>query len=63
MEKFKFLIVFLSMAFTLNSCKTTQDLEVEVYETSAQGYSLKKITEFSKTENPVLITLNPDEKF
>jgi glucosylceramidase len=51
------------MAFTLNSCKTTKDLEVEVYETSAQGNSLKKITTFSKTENPVLITLNPDEKF
>ena len=63
MEKFKFLIVILSMAITLNSCKTTKDLEVEVYETSAQGNSLKKITTFSKTENPVLITLNPDEKF
>jgi glucosylceramidase len=63
MKKFKFLIVIFSMAFTLNSCKTTKDLEVEVYETSAQGNSLKKITTFSKTENPVLITLNPDEKF
>ena len=63
MEKFKFLIVFFSMAFTMNSCKTAQDLEVEVYETSAQGNSLKKITDFSKTENPVLITLNPEEKF
>lgn len=63
MEKFKFIIVIFSMAFTLNSCKTAQDLEVEVYETSAQGNSLKKITDFSETENPVLITLNPEEKF
>ena len=63
MEKFKFLIVIFSMAFTLNSCKTTKDLEVEVYETSAQGNSLKKITEFAKSETPVLISLNPDEKF
>ena len=63
MEKFKFLIVIFSMAFAMNSCKTTKDLEVEVYETSAQGNSLKKITEFSENENPVLITLNPDEKF
>ena len=51
------------MAFTLNSCKAIKDLEVDVYETSAQGNSLKKITEFSKDENPVLITLNPVEKF
>lgn len=63
MEKFKILIVIFSMAFTLNSCKATKDLEVEVYETSAQGNSLKKLTEFSKSENPVLITLNPEEKF
>ena len=63
MGKLKILIVIFSMAFTLNSCKATKDLEVEVYETSAQGNSLKKITEFSKSENPVLITLNPEEKF
>jgi len=63
MEKFKILIVIFSMAFTLNSCKATKDLEVEVYETSAQGNSLKRITQFSKSENPVLITLNPEEKF
>jgi glucosylceramidase len=63
MKKLKILIVIFSMAFTLNSCKVTKDLEVEVYETSAQGNSLKKITEFSKSENPVLIKLNPEEKF
>jgi glucosylceramidase len=63
MKKLKILIVIFSMAFTLNSCKVTKDLEVEVYETSAQGNSLKKITEFSKSENPILITLNPEEKF
>ena len=51
------------MAFTMNSCKAIKDLEVDVYETSAQGNSLKKITEFSKDENPVLITLYPVEKF
>ncbi len=51
------------MAFTMNSCKAIKDLDVDVYETSAQGNSLKKITEFSKDENPVLITLNPVEKF
>jgi glucosylceramidase len=70
MEKFKFRInhyKFLAltfiMAFSLNSCKVTKELKTEVYETSAQGNSLKKITEFSKGENPVLITLNQEEKF
>lgn len=63
MEKFKFLIVFFCMVFSLNSCKAVKDLKVEVYETSAQGNSLKKITEFSKNEKSVLITLNPEEKF
>lgn len=63
MKNFKILIVIFSMAFSLNSCKATKDLEVEVYETSAQGNSLKKITDFSKSENPLLITLNPEEKF
>jgi glucosylceramidase len=63
MGTFKFLLVIFSIALTFNSCKTTKIMKVEVYETSAQGNSLKKITEFSKTENPVLITLNPEEKF
>ncbi|MBF2708038.1 glycoside hydrolase family 30 protein [Flavobacterium soyangense] len=51
------------MAFSLNSCKATKELKTEVYETSAKGNSLKKITEFSKSENPVVITLNQEEKF
>lgn len=58
-----FMLFTFSMIILLNSCKATQDLEVEVYETSAQGNSLKKITEFSESENSVVITLNPEEKF
>jgi len=63
MEKFKILTLTFIIALALNSCKATKDLQVEVYETSAQGNSLKKISEFSKSENTVLITLNPEEKF
>ncbi len=51
------------MAFTLNSCKATKQLQVEVYETSANGNSLKKITSFSEGKTPVIITLNSSEKF
>ena len=47
----------------LDSCKVAKDLNVTVYETSAQGNSLQKITEFSQVEKPLVITLNPDQKF
>ncbi len=42
---------------------TAQPLEIEVYETSASGNQLTKITEFPQAESVVDITLNPDEKF
>ena len=51
------------MTVMLQSCGTTKSLEFEVYETSANGNSLQKISEFSLDENPIIITLNPDEKF
>ena len=51
------------MAFILDSCKVTKDLKATVYETSEQGNSLTKITEFSNNENTVVIALNTEEKF
>lgn len=46
------------------SCTEKQEsLQVEVYETSASGHKLKKITEFSKVENSDTIKLLPEEKF
>jgi glucosylceramidase len=61
--RFKNSILFVIVAFTLHGCKVSQDLNVEVYETSEQGNSLTKITPFSKTENPLVVALNPEEKF
>lgn len=61
--RFKFLIIIVIMSFLLHSCKTTKSMEMEVYETSANGNSLKKIESFSSNENPIQIALNPDEKF
>jgi glucosylceramidase len=58
---FKFLII--TMALSLNSCVSTKEMKVQVYETSANGSSLKKITDFSQNSNPITITLNPEEKF
>ncbi len=63
MKKKVFFGLIFSIAFTLISCKAIKDLEVEVYETSAQGNSLKRITKFTGSETPVIITLNPEEKF
>ena len=51
------------MALSLNSCVSTKEMKVQVYETSANGNSLKKITDFSQNSNPITITLNPEEKF
>lgn len=47
----------------MNSCVGSKELEFTVYETSANGNALKKITEFSDEKAQVTITLNPDEKF
>ncbi len=60
---FKFLILLFIMAFSLHSCKVTQKLKVEVYETSESGNTLTKITQFSNSGIPIVITLNPSEKF
>ncbi len=60
---FKVLAIPFLMAFALISSKVSNDWEIEVYETSAQGNSLKKITDFSVSENPLVITLYPEEKF
>lgn len=51
------------MSISLYSCKEANNLNAEVYETSAQGNSLKKITEFSEGSNPVEVTIHPEEKF
>ncbi len=52
------------LAFLMLSCNEKKEpLEVEVYETSASGNSLKKITEFSAAENSITIKLLPDQKF
>ena len=51
------------MTFSLHSCTITKNLKLEVYETSAMGNSLKKITEFSVNQNPLVVTLDPEEKF
>lgn len=59
----RFFAILLIMAISLNSCKETGYLAAEVYETSASGNSLKKMTTFPETGSPVDIKVNPGEKF
>ena len=46
------------------SCKNKkEEMTVEVYETSANGNKLKKLTEFTSIDNHSVIKLLPEEKF
>ncbi len=63
MGKFKLLVIPFIMAFSFINTEVTKDLNVEVYETSANGNSLKRITAFSVAESLVTVTINPAEKF
>ncbi len=54
---------FLCILVMLSACNSEKKLAVEVYETSASGNKLEKITEFTAGENPAMIKLLPSEKF
>jgi glucosylceramidase len=51
------------MAFPFISSRISNDLETEVYESSAQGNSLERVTDFSVCENTLVIALNPEDEF
>ena len=53
--------LFLFVMFS--ACTTVDTLELEVYETSANGNQLKQITAFSTGDNTTAIKLLPDEKY
>jgi glucosylceramidase len=60
---FKFLVITFIMSLSLQSCVGTKAMKVEVYETAANGNSLKKITQFSKDKASLKIIVNPNQKF
>ncbi|MDB9720591.1 glycosyl hydrolase family 30 [Winogradskyella sp.] len=47
----------------MNACKKKEALNVEVFETSASGNKLTKLSEFSKLDSLSVITLLPNKKF
>lgn len=56
--------LLLSVAFVFSTCNTKMEkLEADVYETSANGSKLKKLSEFTSGENVISINLKPEEKY
>lgn len=59
-----FLFSLFTLSVMMSNCNTQNNIvDFKVYETSEGGNNLKEITEFSPSENPVHITINPEEKF
>lgn len=60
-------IVAVILIFAVMSCNTekkeNQSLQVEVYETSASGHKLTRITEFPETDSAAVIKIKPEKKF
>ncbi|GAL69420.1 glycosyl hydrolase family 30 [Jejuia pallidilutea] len=63
--KMKFIKLFIiCLLLIVMSCnKTNKQLQVEVFETSAKGNQLTKVTNFKTTDSLVTITLKPEETF
>jgi glucosylceramidase len=59
----KVAITTIFVAISLHSFEQGAKPAVEVYETSAQGNMLEKITSFPLASNPVTILLKPEEKY
>ncbi len=60
MKKLNFIFLFL---LCLAACTSEKPLEVEVFETSAAGNKMEKLTEFPAAENAVNIKIDPEEIF
>ncbi|WP_310556263.1 glycoside hydrolase family 30 protein [Flavobacterium sp.] len=56
-------IIYPILAMSIMSCSVTKQMEVEVFETSANGNSLKKMETFSVKGSNIVISLNPNEEF
>lgn len=62
MKQLKYYVYcFLLVAMSCN--ETDNKLQVEVFETSAKGNKLSKVTEFKTLENKASIVLNPEQTF
>lgn len=63
MKNFKHYLSFLFILVLMGCNAKQNELSVDVYETSASGNKLTKITEFSAGDEAVTIQILPDEKY
>lgn len=56
-------LLITGIVLSICSCSSTKEMKVQVYETSANGNSLTRITQFSNEGTPIVLTINSDEKF
>ena len=56
-------ITFFLLIIAMVGCNQNQSLHIEVFETSADGNKLTKISEFPTSDSIVEIQLNPKEKY
>jgi glucosylceramidase len=57
------LIILFFTVFLMSSCMNSKKLEVEVFETSANGNQLTQLVEFPATDTSVKISILPGEEF
>ena len=62
MKNLKYIMLFIVTLIMMSCKKEDKILVVEVYETSAAGNKLSKITEFHNSDEKVSIKLNPEQK-
>jgi glucosylceramidase len=64
MMKALYTICLFTALFMLNACQEKpQPLNVQVFETAANGNKLTSLTNFEGADNPVKIVLNPDSTY
>ena len=56
-------ITFFLLIIAMVGCNQNKSLQIEVFETSADGNKLTKISEFPTSDSIVEIQLNPKEKY
>jgi glucosylceramidase len=59
-NRFAYLLISILI---MTACSKENKMEVDIYETSANGNKLTKLTTFSVDGNPTTIVLSPDKKF
>ena len=57
------LLIALIISMMINAQAQNKNWRVEVYETSAKGNKLTKITQSASAKNPVVISLNPEKTY